>query len=308
MRSDPKDLTVAPQEPDLVGAAPRAVLSEEDRAAAFASGRVPVDRKAALRAGSTPIPRKFFLWVILAFAVLGGGGLIAEHFIGNAGVGTAITTPNTSLPGTGPAPSTPQSPTGPTVPASPAAVIGLSRLGGGVAAPIALQDQYGASWTLADARGKVVVLSFMNAECNDICPVLAQELTQADQLLGTQRGQVQFVVVNTDPLETSLSVAPPALSQTGLDRLATVTYLTGPLSSLSRVWKSYGITVAVSNTTRVVSHNDLMYFITPDGKLALHAIPFANESSLGTYSLDPTTIHTFARGVATAASGQIGKT
>ena len=323
MTDDPRQLTETPSPPDTapsdtlpadsvrtgtVGTGPQTAMSEVDRAAAFTSGRAPVDRAAALRAGSTPIPRKFFMWVIIGFAVLGIGGLVAERLVGNSGVETVISTPVTTLPGTGnSAPPTPQTPTGPSVPASPAAVIGLQHLTGGAAPAIDLHTQAGVPWTLADARGRVVVLSFFNAECNDICPVLAAEITQADLLLGARRADVEFVVVNTDPLETSLSVAPPALSQTGLDHLANVTYLTGTLADLSHVWKSYGISVALSNTTRVVSHNDIMYFITSNGRLTLHAIPFANESSLGLYSLDPATMHTFARGIAAAATGLVGE-
>ena len=86
-------------------------------------------------------------------------------------------------------------------------MIGLTHLTGRPAPAISLQDQNGRSWTLADAAGKVVVLTFFNAECNDICPVLAQEILQADRLLGSRRADVDFVVVNSDPLETSL--APP---------------------------------------------------------------------------------------------------
>ena len=71
------------------------------------------------------------------------------------------------------------------------------------------------------------MVTFLNAECNDICPVLADEITQADRLLGPERRPVQFVVVNTDPLETSLVVTPPALTRTGLGGLPNVTYLTG---------------------------------------------------------------------------------
>ncbi len=111
------------------------------------------------------------------------------------------------------------------------------------------------------------------------------------------------MVVNTDPLETSLVVTPPALTQTGLGGLANVTFLTGSLRDLSSVWKAYGVTVALSNTTRLVTHNDVMDFIDPRGRLALQATPFANENSFGVYSLDPATIHTFAQGVATAAAG-----
>ncbi len=39
------------------------------------------------------MPRRFVLWVIVGFAVLGLGGIVAEHVVGNAGVESAITTP-----------------------------------------------------------------------------------------------------------------------------------------------------------------------------------------------------------------------
>jgi cytochrome oxidase Cu insertion factor (SCO1/SenC/PrrC family) len=288
-------------------------LSESERAAAFATGKAPIDRASALRAGSVPVPRKFIRLVIVAFAVLGVGGILAEKLIGNAGVGALISTPVTTLAGTGGtgrsvtgggAPYT--SPTQPNVPAvgaSPGAVIGLTRLGGKQAPPISLQSQNGATWTLSDARGKVVVLTFINAECNDICPVLAKEIIEADRLLGDRRADVDFVVINSDPLETSLTPVPPALTQTGLNAVTNVTFLNGSLTDLSTVWKRYGVTVALDNTDRVVTHNDVMYFVTPAGSLRLSASPFANESTVGTYSLEPTVIHTFARGVADAAAG-----
>ena len=67
------------------------------------------------------------------------------------------------------------------------------------------------------------MLTFVNAECNDICPVLADEIAQADRLLGPRAASVDFVVVNTDPLETSLVVTPPVLTRTGLGGLPNVT-------------------------------------------------------------------------------------
>ena len=284
--------------------AARTGLSEAERAAAFSSGHGTVDRVAALGAGSVPVPRKFILWVIVGFALLGLGGLAAEHFLGNAGVGTVITTPLTTLAGTSP-PSIPTAPVGPSVGASPAAVIGLKTSSNIPAPALDLTDQHGSPWTLARVHGRVVVVTFLNAECNDICPVLADELTQADRLLGAQASSVRFVVVNTDPLETSLAIPPPVLTRTGLGSLPNVTYLTGSLRDLSAVWTAYGVTVALSNTTRLVTHNDVMYFLGPRGRLALQATPFGNEDSLGAYSLDPAIVHTFARGVATAAAGLV---
>ncbi len=309
MKSDPKDRSlVGPPPSTETGAPPGPKLSEEQRAAAFASGRAPVDRSAALRAGTVPVPRKFILWAIAGFAFLALGGILAEHFVGNAGVQSLISTPPATLAGTATPPTTPVAPTGPSVSASPLTAIGLQHLAGHTAPALSLLDEHGNRWTLADARGRATVVSFVNAECNDICPVLAEEIVQADQLLGPRRGDVQFVVVNTDPLETSLAQVPAALSQTSLGGLENVTFLTGSIQDLSSVWKHYGIFVAVSNTTRVVSHSDLMDFITPGGRLSLQATPYANESSSGIYSLDAGSIHIFALGVADAATSLLTRT
>ena len=68
----------------------RATMTESDRATVFATGMATIDRAAALRAGSVPVPRKVILWIIVGFAVLGLGGIVAEKLIGNAGVGALI--------------------------------------------------------------------------------------------------------------------------------------------------------------------------------------------------------------------------
>ncbi len=299
------------RDPSPTGQAGRqpASLSSAERAAAFTDGRSPVDRKAAFRAGTVPVPRRFVLWLVVAFVVLGVGGIIAEHFVGNAGVESEVTTPIPTLAGTGvSAPPTPTPPAEPPVGSSLSAFIGLSRASGVQAPDFTLVDQHGQRWTLADARGRVVVLTFFNAECNDICPVLAQEISQADTLLGPRSADVDFVVVNTDPLETSTQPVPPALTLTGLSALSNLIYLTGPVSALDPVWKEYGITVAVENTTRVVSHGDIMEFIDPSGRLRLRATPFGNEDQFGVYNLDPSDVHRFAQGITTSASGLIGST
>ena len=303
------DATMTTPSSNESGHGPRPAMSEADRAVALATGKTPIDRAAALRAGSVPVPRKFILWIIVGFAVLGLGGIAAELLIGNAGVSALTSTPVTTLAGTGgsgtvdTAPPAPSQPSAPSIDATPSAVIGLTRLAGGPAPAFTLEDHNGTPWSLAGARGKVVVLTFFNAECDDICPVLSSEITQADQLLGAHRSDVEFVVVNSDPLETSLAPTPPALTQTGLAGLPNVTFLTGSLTDLSSVWKHYGITVALDNTNRVITHNDIMDFINPAGKMELSASPFANEDTLGIYSLQPAVIEKFAQGVANSASG-----
>jgi cytochrome oxidase Cu insertion factor (SCO1/SenC/PrrC family) len=305
MAESPPDGTTTPA--DDSNTERQGSLSAADRAAAFATGKAPIDRSAALRAGSAPVPAKFIRWIIVGFAILGVGGLLAEHFVGNAGVGSPATPP-TTLAGTGSAAPPPPIPPGaPPIGATVDAYIGLSRLAGNQAPALALHDQTGAPWTLARARGKVVVLTFFNSECDDICPVLAGEISQTQRLLGARSAGTEFVIVSADPRHTSLTPVPPALVQTGLSNLSNVVFLNGPLSDLNRIWSSYGVTVTVEKSTQVVTHTDVMYFIGPTGKMKLRATPFANEDQLGVYSLAPDGIRRFAQGIADSAAGLLGE-
>lgn len=62
-----------------------------------------------------------------------------------------------------------------------------------------LADHNGKSRTLADFRGKVVVLFFGYTHCPDVCPTTMAELAQAMNKLGADTGRVQVLFVTVDP-------------------------------------------------------------------------------------------------------------
>jgi protein SCO1/2 len=63
----------------------------------------------------------------------------------------------------------------------------------------ALTDHNGKPRTLADFRGKVVVLFFGYTQCPDVCPTTMAELANVMKQLGPQAGQVQVLFVTLDP-------------------------------------------------------------------------------------------------------------
>jgi len=63
----------------------------------------------------------------------------------------------------------------------------------------ALTDFNGKPRTLADFKGKVVVLFFGYTQCPDVCPTTMAELAQVMQQLGPQADQVQVLFVTLDP-------------------------------------------------------------------------------------------------------------
>lgn len=177
-------------------------------------------------------------------------------------------------------------------------LLALSALHGQHAAPFSLTDAAtGKTVTLSSLSGRVVVLTFADATCKDICPVLAAELHAAAADLGVTKVPVVFVTVNSDPLATAAKDA-VILRQPLLASLPGWMFLTGSVHELNGVWKDYGISITADPSTGAASHNDLLYFIAPNGKLEWSALPFADQSAKGTFSLAQPVINRFATGIA----------
>jgi protein SCO1/2 len=62
-----------------------------------------------------------------------------------------------------------------------------------------LTDAAGKSRTLADYRGKAVVIFFGYTQCPDVCPTTLAELAEAMKRLGPDADRVQVLFVTVDP-------------------------------------------------------------------------------------------------------------
>lgn len=269
-------------------------LSEDERAAIFATANTRKDAQGVVRAGRSTVSTRFIAWAIVAVLVLGLGGEVAQHYFETYGKAA----PTTSIPVLKGTPTT-----NPNLPAliSLQVFMGLKDIASEVAPTFTLRTQSGQRWRLASHRGKVVVLAFYDSTCNDICPVVGAELRIASHELGADSGDVDFVIVNTDPNVTTITPSSPALVEPGLTDETSVTLLSGSVDTLNRVWSAYGVRIEVGAKANQVSHNNELYFIGPNGNLAAYAAPFGTESHTGLYSLNRSSLHTFARAVAETA-------
>jgi protein SCO1/2 len=62
-----------------------------------------------------------------------------------------------------------------------------------------LSDADGRQRTLADFKGKVVVMFFGYAQCPDVCPTTMSEMAQVKQQLGRDGDKLQVLFVTVDP-------------------------------------------------------------------------------------------------------------
>lgn len=137
----------------------------------------------------------------------------------------------------------------------------------------ALPDTSGKTRTLADYKGKVVVLFFGYTHCPDVCPTTMAELSQALQQLGpddAKRVQVLFVTVDPER-DTAALMAQyvPAFNP------SFVGLRPADQAQLTKVTKDFRVYYAkVPGKTAdsyTMDHTAASYVFDPDGKLRLFA-------------------------------------
>ncbi len=69
-----------------------------------------------------------------------------------------------------------------------------------------LLDSNGNTKTMADYKGKVVVVFFGFTQCPDVCPTTLTEMDEALKLLGPKADKVQVIFITVDPERDTASV------------------------------------------------------------------------------------------------------
>ena len=62
------------------------------------------------------------------------------------------------------------------------------------------------------------------------------------------------------------------------------------------------MSIKVSTASGIVAHNNVIYFVDPNGRLRIRATPVADESTKGTFSLPPGSVARSGTGIATYAA------
>ncbi len=83
---------------------------------------------------------------------------------------------------------------------------GIDVTGTEMGGELRLADAEGRSRTLADFRGKVVVVSFGFTHCPDVCPTTLADLAKAVRKLGADARNVQVLFVTVDPKRDTAEV------------------------------------------------------------------------------------------------------
>lgn len=137
----------------------------------------------------------------------------------------------------------------------------------GAAPDFQLVDQNGETFALSDFKGKVAVLTFLDSQCKDICPLTAAHLRETNQALGTAANSVVFLGINVNVNANTLEDITAATQQWHLDEIPTWHFLTGNPAELEAIWQSYGIEVdPPADESGDLSHSPGVYLIDQTGQ------------------------------------------
>jgi protein SCO1 len=134
----------------------------------------------------------------------------------------------------------------------------------------ALVDHNGTPRTLADFRGKAVVLFFGYTQCPDVCPTTLSELAEAMRRLGPDAARVQVLFVTVDPERDTpelLKQYVPAFEPSFLG-------LTGDAAAIERTAKEFKILYRKQPGTApgsyTMDHSAGTFVYDPQGRLRVY--------------------------------------
>jgi protein SCO1/2 len=130
-----------------------------------------------------------------------------------------------------------------------------------------LVDQHGARVSLADLRGRTLLVDFVYTQCNGPCPILTGLHAELQRSLDPAlRERVRFVSISLDPENDT----PEALAKYGRERGADLegwSFLTGPKTEVEDVVRRYGVgTLRAADGT--IDHLVATFLVDANGRIA----------------------------------------
>ena len=136
-----------------------------------------------------------------------------------------------------------------------------------------LTSYLNSSYSLADSRGKVVMLFFGFTHCPDVCPNTLSTVQTVLSQLGDQALQVQPIFITVDPKRDT-----PAILKSYLEYFnSNIIGLTGNSEEISKVVKQYSGFYSyegdISSNSYTVDHTSNLYIINTQGDVT-NIIPY----------------------------------
>jgi len=129
----------------------------------------------------------------------------------------------------------------------------------------ALTDHTGKARTLADFRGKAVVMFFGYTRCPDVCPTTLAELKAVKDQLGEDGKRLQVLFVTVDPERDTPAVLKDYLASFD-PRIIGVTGDADAIAAAEKSYRVYAKKVPTDGGGYTMDHTAIVYLMNKDGR------------------------------------------
>jgi protein SCO1/2 len=142
--------------------------------------------------------------------------------------------------------------------------------GADYATGFSLTDHNGQTRTLADFKGKVVVIFFGFTQCPDVCPTSMSELAEVKRLLGSDGDRLQGLFISVDPERDTPEIMKQYMASFDPTFLALYA-APDALPELAKSFKVYYKKVdGPTPTSYTMDHSAGSYVYNPQGRIRLY--------------------------------------
>jgi protein SCO1/2 len=126
-----------------------------------------------------------------------------------------------------------------------------------------LPDYTGKSVSSQDLQGKVVLITFLDAQCTEACPIIASQIARTlEQLSPAERADVSAVAISTDPEEDTPNAVRIFLEKNRA--VGKLLYVVGPVTRLRPVWEHFQIAASLDTGSDTL-HSAPVRIYDPEG-------------------------------------------
>ncbi len=142
---------------------------------------------------------------------------------------------------------------------------GLDITGASYGRRFDLTDQHGQRRTLADFKGRVVMLYFGFAQCPDVCPTALARAAQVKRQLGEQGSRLQVLFVTVDPERDTPAMLREYMAAFDPDFLA-LTGTPDEIKAAADEFRAFYKKVP-TGSSYTMDHSALSYLFDPQGRI-----------------------------------------
>ena len=127
-----------------------------------------------------------------------------------------------------------------------------------------LTGQDGRPVAMRDLRGTLTLVVFLDPECFDSCPLMANQLAASIRALGPDSRSVSVLAVDVNPVFNTVADVATFTREHGLDTLAGWHFVTGSTEQVGAVLAAFGEGVSVPDVG-MIGHPQNVYLFGRDG-------------------------------------------